>query len=230
MKGQKASRIGIVVADEMLRAAQWVDGKLVTSSVAVGKDFKKSLRQLLTSSPFVGRDTVVGIEGNSVLIESLVVPGGVSKSAKAVCAERLRGDPVFHEDAAALGVAVASPPTGNGPSLVILASMIRERISEIMQSCRELELRVHSVEAAALASWRAWNGEGLQVRLLRNRKTDVVLAGTDGKPMFCRVVEAPISSMELRATITRAASLLGTSGFPRLETCGVETDQASRLA
>lgn len=229
MKGQKASRIGIVVADEMLRAAQWVDGKLVTSSVAAGKDLKKSLRQLLTSSPFVGRDTVVGLEGASVLIESLVVPAGVSKSAKAVCAERLKGDPVFHEQAAALGVAVANPPTGAGPSLVILAAILRERVAEIMQSCRELELRVHAVEAAALSSWRAWNGEGLQVRLLRSRKCDVVLAGTDGKPLFCRVVEAPISSMELRATVTRAAQLLGTSGFPKLETSGIEVEQARRL-
>lgn len=230
MKGQKAGRIGIVVADETLRAAQRVNGKLVTAGVPIGKDFKKSLRQLLTSSPFVGRDVAVGLEGGSVLIESLVIPAGSSKSARAVCAERLKGDPVFHEEAAVLGVAVGQPAGGTGPSMVILAAVDKQRIGMIMESCRELELRVHAVEAAALAAWRAWDAEGLQVRLLRTRKADVVMAGQDGKPLFCRIVDAPISGVELRATIGRAASLLGTGSFDALTTSGVEHAEMAQLA
>ena len=106
MKVQKASRIGVVVADHALRGAQRIDGKLVTGSVPLGGDFRKDLKQLLSSSPFIGKDLVVGLEGGDVLVESLVVPPGASKSARAVCAERLKGDPVFNESNAALGVAV----------------------------------------------------------------------------------------------------------------------------
>lgn len=230
MKVQKASRIGIVVGDSELRAAQRVDGRLVTARVPVGPDLKKSVRQLITSSPFSGRDTVIGLEGSAVLVESLVVPAGVSKSPRDVCAERLKGDPVFNEEKAALGVAAASPPGGSGPSMVILAAVNRERISEVMRVCRELELQVNAVEAAALAAWRALPSAGLQVRLLRIGRTDVMLAGSEGKPLFCRIVEAPIASVELRATISRAASLLSSDGFSELVTTGFTDAQRQKLS
>ncbi len=229
MKVQKASRIGIVVADDALRAAQYVDGRLVTSQVSLGKDIGKSLRQLLTSYPFVGRSVVVGLEGSAVLIESLVVPPGVSRSAKAVCADRLRGDPVFNEENAALEVACAAPANEGGPTMVILAAVHRRRITELMAVCRDQGLLVHAVEAAPLAAWRAWSGSGLQVRLLRRGGRDTVLAGLDGRLMFCRIVDGPISSPELRATLTRAASLLGRKGFDGLTVNGASTADMQQM-
>ncbi len=228
MKVQKASRIGVVVADHVLRGAQRIDGKLVTGSVPLDTDFKKSLKQLLSSSPFVGKDLVVGLEGGNVLVESLVVPPGASKSAKAVCADRLKGDPVFNESNAALGVAVADSPSGAGPSMVIHAAVIHSRISQVMTACRELQLQVHAVEAAALAAWRAWSADGLQVRLVRTDSADIVHAGIDGRLLFCRIVERPISHLELRATISRAASLLSTDAFSVLTCSGI--DEGERQA
>ena len=230
MKVQKAGRIGVVVSDEVLRAAQRVDGKLVTASVPLEKDLKRALKQLLTSSPFVGKEVVVGVEGSRVLVESLVVPPGASKSARAVSAERLKGDPVFNETAAALSVAVAEAPSGAGPSMVIHAAVIHERIAQIMTTCRELQLRVHAVEAAALAAWRAWAGQGLQVRLLRTATADIVQAGADGKLLFCRIVDQPISLIELRATISRAASLLATESFSALTCSGVTDEERARMS
>jgi len=229
VKVQKAGRIGVVVSDQVLRAAQRVDGHLVTASVPFDKDLKRSLKQLLTSSPFVGKDVVVGVEGSRVLVESLVVPPGASKSAQAVSAERLKGDPVFNETNAALSVAVASSPSGGGPSMVIHAAVIHERIAQIMTACRELQLQVLAVEAAALAAWRAWSGAGLQVRLVRTATADIVQAGMDGKLLFCRIVDQPISSIELRATISRAASLLSTDGFDVLTCSGVEPEERHEM-
>lgn len=229
MKVQKASRIGIVVGDVELRAAQRVDGRLVAARVPLGPDLARSVRQLITSSPFTGREAVVGLEGSAVLIESLVVPAGATKSVRVVCAERLKGDPVFNEEKAALDVAVANPPSGSGPSMVILAAVNRERIAEVMKVCREMQLQVASVEAAALAAWRASPAQGVQLRLLRIGKNDVVLAGNDSRLLFCRIVEAPIPSAELRATISRAASLLATDGFRQVLAYGLDDAQRERL-
>lgn len=230
MKVQKASRIGVVVADHALRGAQRIDGKLVTGSVPLGGDFRKDLKQLLSSSPFIGKDLVVGLEGGDVLVESLVVPPGASKSARAVCAERLKGDPVFNESNAALGVAVADSPSGSGPSMVIHAAVIHSRISTVMTACRELQLQVHAVESAALAAWRAWTADGLQVRLVRTDSADIVQAGIDGRILFCRIVERPISHLELRATISRAASLLSTDAFAELTCCGISEAEREAMA
>ncbi len=230
MKAKKASRIGVVVADHALRGAQRIEGRLVTAAVPLEGDFRKSLKQLLTSSPFVGKDVSIGIEGKNVLVESLVVPPGATKSARAVCAERLKGDPVFNEENAALGVAVASSPTGTGPSMVIHAAVLHERISKVMTACRELQLQVHAVEAAALAAWRAWTGDGMQVRLVRTDTADVVQAGIDGRLLFCRIVERPISHVELRATISRAASLLSTDSFSVLTCSGVQDTDLQSMA
>jgi len=230
VKVQKCSRIGIVVADETLRATQRVDGRLVTANIPIGKDFKKSLRQLLTSSPFVGKEVVVGLEGGSVLIETLVVPAGASKSARALCSERLKGDPVFNEERAVLGVAVAHAASGAGPSVVILAAVDRAKVADVMRCCREIELSVVAVESAALAAWRAWSGPGIQVRLIRSNATDIVLAGVDSKLMFCRIVSSPIALGELRATISRAASLLAAEGFETLTTTGVDERSKAEMA
>jgi hypothetical protein len=230
LKVQKASRIGVVVSDHALRGAQRIDGKLVSGSIPLGGDFRKTLKQLLSSSPFIGKDLVVGLEGNDVLVESLVVPPGATKSAKAVCAERLKGDPIFNESNAALGVAVADSPSGSGPSMVIHAAVVHSRIAQVMTACRELQLQVHAVESAALAAWRAWTSDGLQVRLVRTETADIVQAGIDGRLLFCRIVERPISHLELRATISRAASLLSTDSFSQLTCSGTSEADLQAMA
>jgi len=220
VKSQKVSRIGIVVCANSLRASQWVEGRLVRAEVSFGSGgLTKSLRKLLSSSPFVGRDAVVGLEGPAVLVESLAVPPGASSAPTAVCAERLKGDPIFNAESAALGVAAAPAQGNSGPGMVVLAAVNKAAIAEVMAACRDVNLEVQAVEAAALASWRAVNGSGLQVRLLRGSEQDVVQAGVDGRLLFCRVVSSPMSMPELKATVTRAASLLG-GRFERLLVCG----------
>jgi Tfp pilus assembly protein PilN len=210
VKAQKVSRIGIVVSGDTVRAAQRVEGGVIRAQVSIGDDeLKRGLRKLLSSSPFVGRKVVIGLEGSSVLVESLAVPPGSAHSPHAVCRERLKGDPVFNGDRAALGVANVPAQGAESAGMVVLAAVNRERIAEVMQACRELSLEVHSVEAAALAAWRFLPGDGMQVRLLRGDQQDVVQAGVDGRLLFCRVVNSPMPLMELRATITRVASLLG---------------------
>ncbi|GEM_PF-2155096 len=219
MKSQKVSHIGIVVADQVLRAAQRIDGRIVSSQVPLGDDMKRSMRKLLSSSPFSGRNIVVGLEGDSVLVESMVVPSRSSNAAEGLAAERLKGDPVFNDETSVLGVSVA-PATGRGEqSMVILAAVNRERIAAVMAACREQALTVQGVETAALASWRAWSGTGNQLRLVRGERQDIILAGVDSKLMFCRVVEGPMSAAELRATITRASSLFSGS-FDSLSVSG----------
>lgn len=207
MKSQKVSPIGVVVADDVLRAVQQIDGSVISSQVPIDGDLKRSMRKLLSSSPFMGRNVVLGLEGRSVLVESMVVPDCSTAEVEDLAAERLKGDPVFSDESSALGVSVA-PATGRGKqSMVILAAVNRERISAIMDVCREQALIVQSVEAAALASWRAWSGTGNQLRLLRGARQDIIQAGVDGRLSFCRVVDGPLSAVELRATITRASSL-----------------------
>lgn len=211
MKSQKVSHIGIVVADEVLRAAQRIEGRVIASQVPLGDDMRRSMRKLLSSSPFSGRNVAIGLEGSSVLVESMVVPARSSNSAEALAAERLKGDPVFNDESSVLGVSVA-PATGRGDqSMVILAAVNRDRITKIMEVCRDEALVVQAVEAAALASWRAWSGTGNQLRLLRGDGQDIIMAGVDAKLTFCRVVEGPVSAAELRATITRAGSLFAGS-------------------
>ena len=224
------SRIGVVVADRALRAAQRIEGELVTGSLPLSGDFGRDIKQLLASFPFVGKDLVVGLEGEDVLVESLVVPPSASKSAKAVCAERLKGDPVFNESNAALGVAVADSPSGSGPSMVIHAAVIHSKIAQVMTACRGSQLNVHAVESAALAAWRAWTSEGLRIRLVRTDAADIVLAGIDERLLFCRIVQRPISSLELRATMSRAASLLSTETFSELTCSGIAGDELQKLA
>ncbi len=232
MKRHKVGPIGLVFADDAIRAAQDLDGRTVCASVPIGDNVKKSLRQLLSSAPFAGRSVVVGLEGSAVLIESIVLQPGQAKEARRICADRLKGDPLFSAEKAFLGVAVESLGSGEGGSaqaLAIMAAVNRERLAELMKLCREVELDVQSVEAAALATWRAWEGTGLQVRLVRSAGHDMVLAGVGAKLLFCRIVDAPIAAPELLATIGRAASLLGAEGFEALEASGLD-DDARRVA
>lgn len=211
VKSQKVGPIGIVVADEVLRAVQRVDGRVISSQVPITDDLSSSMRLLLSSSSFSGRAVTIGLEGGSVLVESMVVPASSSGEAESLAAKRLKGDPVFNDARSALEVSVA-PATGRGgQSMVILAAVNRERIAAVMEACRAQTLAVQAVEAAALASWRAWSGIGNQLRLVRGEKQDIILAGVDGKLGFCRVVDGPVSSAELRATITRVASLFAGS-------------------
>jgi hypothetical protein len=111
-----------------------------------------------------------------------------------------------------------------------MAAVNRERLGELMKMCRECELDVAGVEAASLSAWRAWSGTGLQVRLVRSAGHDLVLAGVDAKLLFCRIVEAPIASSELRATITRAAALLGAEGFRALSASGLDDESRNSIA
>jgi hypothetical protein len=229
VKRRKVGNIGLVFGNDTIRAAQNVDGRMIWSSVPVGDNAKKSLRQLISSAPFVGRSAVVGLEGSSVLIESIVLPPGSAKEARKICTDRLKGDPLFSADKAFLGFSVESMPPAEGgqsPTLAIMTAMNRERLMDIMRLCRDAEVNVQAVEAAALAAWRAWNGEGLQVRLVRGGGHDLLLAGADSRLLFCRIVDAPVPPPELRATVGRAASLLGAEGFPCLTTVGM--DEASR--
>lgn len=211
MKSQKVGPIGIVVADDVLRAVQQVDGRVISSLVPIADDLTRSMRMLLSSASFSGRAVTIGLEGSSVLVESMVVPASSSGEAESLAAKRLKGDPVFNDASSALGVSV-TPATGRGGQLmVILAAVNRGRIAAIMEACREQTLAVQAVEAAALASWRAWSGTGNQLRLVRGEKQDIILAGVDDKLGFCRAVDGPLSSAELRATITRAGSLFAGS-------------------
>ncbi len=229
MKRRKVGNIGLVFGNDTIRAAQNVDGRMVWSSVPVGENAKKSLRQLISSAPFVGRNAVVGLEGSAVLIESIVLPPGSAKEARKICTDRLKGDPLFSADKAILGIGVESMPpadSGQSPALAIMTAMNRERLMDVMRLCRDAEVEVQAVEASALAAWRAWNAEGLQVRMIRGGGHDLVLAGLDSKLLFCRIVDTPVPPLELRATIGRAASLLGAESFPLLMTVGV--DEAGR--
>ena len=175
---RKSGKIGLVVADDQVRGIQYVDGKVVTATVAAGENLKKDLRKLLSTSSFVGRNVSIGLEGQSVLVESLVLPAG-SKPAKSVCNDRLKGDPVFNQERAIMGLAEESSSTSKGSSLVVMVAMLRERLAEIMAVCRELQLDIETVECAALSSWRAWQSEGTQLRLIRSGDRDLVLAGRD---------------------------------------------------
>jgi len=229
LKRRKVGNIGLVIGNDTIRAAQNVDGRMIWSSVPAGDNVRKSLRQLVSSAPFVGRNVVVGLEGGAVLVESIVLPPGSAKEARRICTDRLKGDPLFSADKAFLGIGVESmPATEGGPSaaLAIMTAMNRERLLELMKQCREAELEVQTVESAALAAWRAWSGTGLQVRLVRSGGHDLVLAGVDAKLLFCRIIDAPVPPPELRATVGRAASLLGAESFPCLTTVGV--DEAAR--
>ncbi len=233
MKRHKVGPIGLVFADDAIRAAQNLDGRMACASVPVGDNLKKSLRQLLSSAPFVGRSVVVGLQGGSVLIESIVLPPGAAKEARRTCADRLKGDPLFSQEKAFLGVAVESMPSsdgGPGQALAIMAAVNRERLAELMKACRDVELDVQAVEAAALAAWRAWTGTGLQVRLVRTAGHDLVLAGVGDKLLFCRIVDAPVAPTELRATISRAAALLGAESFEALYASGLDDESRAAVA
>lgn len=230
MNRRKSGNIGIVVANGMLRAAQVVDGNVVSASVETDDNLdnlKKSMRQLLSAAPFAGRNIVLGLEGASVLVESLVVPSSQQKSVRAFCADRLKGDPLFDPQKAVFGVSAgqspnASPSAGSrGETLAILASIEQERLQRVIQTCREMELAVQSVEAAPLAGWRAWDGQGLQARFLRSDVGDVVLAGYEDNLLFCRVVPGAMSLDELRDTLLRAAGHLGAERFDQMEATGL---------
>ena len=233
MKRHKVGPVGIVVSADAIRAVQLLDGRVVAASVPGGENLKKSLRQLLSSAPFVGRNVVIGLEGHTVLVESIVLPPGTSKEARKICADRLKGDPLFSSEKAVLGVAVDAPPGVEGATaqtLAIMAAMNKERLVEVMKACREIELDVTAVEAAALACWRAFQSEGLAVRLVRSAGHDIVLAGSGEKLLFCRIVESPVAIGELRATIGRAASLLGAEGFPQLVVAGMGEEARSAIS
>jgi len=232
LKRRKVGNIGIVIGDDTIRAAQLVDGRLLFTSVPIGDNAKKSLRQLVSSAPFIGRNVMVGLEGRAVLIESIVLPPGTARDARKVCTDRLKGDPLFSADKAVLGVAVETMggDAAGGQALAIMAAMNKERLVEMMKACRESELNVQGVESAALAAWRAWPGKGLQVRLVRSAGHDMVLAGNDEKLLFCRIVDAPVLPAELRATIGRAASLLGTESFSHVTIAGIDEVGRAEIA
>jgi Tfp pilus assembly protein PilN len=233
VKRRKHHNIGIVIADDTIRAAQQVDGRLVLGSVPTGENLKKCLRQLLSSAPFVGRDVVVGFEGSAVLIESIVLPAGGAKEARKICADRLKGDPLFSAEKAILGVVVEGTAGSEGPGsqgFAIMAAVDKDRLAGVMKACREIELEVNAVEAAALASWRAWTSESLNVRLVRSSGHDIVLAGNGEKLLFCRIVEAPMSTPDLRATVGRAASLLGAEAFDSLAAVGLDEEEREDIS
>ncbi len=224
---RKSGNIGLVVADGQLRAVQMVDGKVVASAVSIDDNFKKSVRQLLSSAPFVGKQVRVGLEGKSVLIESLTVPPG-SKSARAICTDRLKGDPVFNAEKATMGFSAESAVSGTratpGPSLVVMAAIDKQRLTDVVAVCREMQLDVEAVECGTLSAWRAWPGEGLHVRLIRSGDGDMILAGRDEKLLFARIVPSPVSGPELKATISRALGAIGGSDLDVLETVSVDED------
>ena len=233
MKRRKVGPVAVVVADEQLRGAQVSDRGMVTASVALKDGFKKSLRQLLSSAAFVGRDVVLGLEGSAVLIESLVLPPGGAKDARKACSDRLKGDPLFNADKAHLGMCIETLPAAEGTTpapLAIMAAINKERLADVMKACHEIELNVLAVEAAALATWRAWPGQGVQVRLVCSGPQAALLAGHDGKLLFCRTIEVPIQAPELQATVARAASVLACEGFPAITATGLDEAAAAPLA
>lgn len=231
MKRHKAGPIGLVIGDETIRAAQELDGRLIEASVEIGENLKKALRQVMAAVPFVGRDVVVGIEGRALLIESFVLPPSSAKDARKYCTDRLKGDPLFDSEKAVLGVAVeAAVSTEGGNALAIMVALNRERLGELMKACRDAELVVQAVEAAAPASWRAWPSQGLEVRLVRSSGQDAILAGRDGKLLFCRIVDAPVEGSDLKATLSRAASLAGGEAFESLKACGLDEAEREALA
>lgn len=233
MKRRKVGPVAVVVADDQLRGAQVSDRGMVSATVALKDGFKKSLRQLLSSAAFVGRDVVLGLEGSAVLIESLMLPPGGAKDARKACADRLKGDPLFNAEKAHLGMAIETLPGSEGvtPSpLAIMAAINKERLAELMKACHEIELNVLAVEAAALATWRAWSGQGVHVRLVCSGPQAALLAGHDAKLLFCRTIEVPIQTPELQATVARAASVLSCEGFSTITVTGLDEAAAGPLA
>ena len=222
---RKSGKIGLVVSDDQLRAAQVVDGELISSSVPLDEHFKKSVRQLLSSAPFVGKQVAVGVEGQSVLVESLVLPAG-TKSARQVCLDRLKGDPVFSQEKAVMQMA-EEPAAGGAKqgSLVIMAALESQRLEDVMDVCRDNQLDVETVECGALSAWRAWSGDGVQIRMIRSSGRDTILAGRDERLLFARVVPTPIAAQELKATVTRALAAVGSAKAEVVSVAGVPTDE-----
>ena len=222
---RKSGKIGLVVSDDQLRAAQMVDGELIRSSVPLDENFKKSVRQLLSSAGFVGKQIAVGVEGQSVLVESLVLPAG-TKSARQVCLDRLKGDPVFSQDKAVMQMTEESAAGGaKQGSLVIMAALESRRLEDIMDVCRDSQLDVETVECGALSAWRGWSGDGVQLRMIRSGGRDTILAGRDDRLLFARVVPAPIAANELKATVTRALAAVGAAKAEVVGVCGVPADE-----
>lgn len=232
MKRNKAGPIGIVIGDDAVRAAQQVDGEYVFASVPIEDNLKKAIKLVLQSSPFEGRDIALGLEGASVLIESLVIPSGGAKPA-AHAAERLKGDPLFDADKAVHRIAVPSMPDdgqGAAEQIGIVSAVQRERLDEIMQVFRDADLSVQSVEVAPLALWRAHRAEGLEARLVRAGERDVILVGRAETLLFARVVQGAVTVVELATTLARAASLLRTESFPRLKSFGLDATRIQDLS
>jgi hypothetical protein len=111
-----------------------------------------------------------------------------------------------------------------------MAAVNKERLAELMKACREIEINVMAVEAAALATWRAWTGEGVHVRLVCSGSQAALLAGQDAKLLFCRTIEMPIQVHELQATIARAASVLACEAFPTITVAGLDETATAALA
>jgi hypothetical protein len=233
VKRRKVGPIGIVVADGELRAAQRSERGLVHAAVKIEDSLKKHLKQLLSTAPFVGRNVVLGFEGDAVLVESFALPAGAGKDVRKLCQDRLKGDPLFSPEKAQLGVAVESLPGGNdaaSPCVAIMAAMNKQRLADLMKACRESELNVVAVEAAALAAWRAWRGKGTQCRLVVSGRSAAVLAGLDETLQFCRILETPIQAEELQATLVRVSTLLGVEPITTLQAAGLEPDLCAVLA
>jgi len=232
VKRSKAGPIGVVIGDDTVRAAQQVDGEYVFASVPIEDDLKKAVKLVLQSSPFEGRDVALGLEGASVLIESLVIPPGAGKPA-AQAAERLKGDPLFDADKAVHRIAIPRMPEDHDPAaeqIGLVGAIQRERLDEVMKVCRDADLAVQSVEVAALALWRAHRAEGLEARLVRAEQRDVILVGRDDTLMFARVVQGTVTVGELATTLSRAASLLRAESFPRLKSFGLEQERIQGLS
>ncbi|MHC5209509.1 MAG: hypothetical protein ACYTG2_02180 [Planctomycetota bacterium] len=233
MKRRKVGPIGIVVADGVLRATQRSDRGLIHATAAIGDSLKKDFRQLLSAAPFVGRRVVLGLEGSAVLVESFALPAGASKDVRKLCQDRLKGDPLFDPEKAQLGVVVESvsgEQAANGPTVAIMAAMNRQRLADLMKVCRESEIDVIAVEAAALAAWRSWPAEGFHCRLVVSGDSAAVLAGHDETLQFCRIIEAPVQPEELCATLARASTLLGVDPITSLEATGLDPDLRAVLA
>jgi hypothetical protein len=233
VKRRKVGPIGIVAADGALRASQHSEKGLVHATVPLGDSLKKDLRQLLSSAPFVGRDVVLGIEGSDVLVESFAVSAVGSKDVRKLCQDRLKGDPLFNADKAQFGFAVASASAdqeSSGPAVAIMAAVKKQRLTDLMKACREAEINILAVEAAALATWRASKASGFSCRLVVAGATAAVLAGHTETLQFCRIIEAPVQPHELQATLARVSTLLGREPITSVEASGLDPDLRAVLA
>ncbi len=236
MRDLKKSDIGIVIGTDTIRAAQSLNGQVLTGSVSLEEEspeLTRALRQILASSPFQGRDVSLGFEGTSVLVESIVIPERQSHGLQALCEERLKGDPIFGDGRAVSGLRrchqVSDSPLSN-ETLAILVAIQKTRFDDVIEACRELGLSVAGVEAAPLAAWRSWSGDGAQLRLVRSEEGDTILAGEDDALIFCSVVPRTRGAEGTILSLNRAMSLLGSDKISEIMASGMTETERETLS